>query len=93
MYQMLIMVNTTDMEEIKLYIKVVRVKPQVNQYVGGYIDILVRENDNVTKFDYGCWPSGGSVSDTNRCGVYGDDEECECEETNDESDEDVDDES
>ena len=31
--------------------------------------------------------------DTDRCGVYGDDEDCEYEEANDESDEDVDDES
>ena len=29
-YRMLNMVNTTDMDEIELYIKVVRVKPQMN---------------------------------------------------------------
>ena len=50
MYQMLNLVNTISMEEIKLYIEVVRVKPQVNQSAGGYIDLLVRENDNVAKF-------------------------------------------
>ena len=35
-YRMLNMVNTTSIEEIELYIEVVRVKPQVNQYVGGW---------------------------------------------------------
>ena len=57
------------------------------------MDLLVRENDNVAKFDYGCGASSGPVSNTHICGVYGDDEDCEYEETNDESDEDVDDES
>ena len=51
---MLNMVKTTDMEEIELYIEVVQVKPQVNQSMGGYTDLLVRENDNVAEFDYGC---------------------------------------
>ena len=51
MYRMLNMVNTTSMEEIELYIEAVRVKPQVNHYVGGYTYLLVRENDNVTEFD------------------------------------------
>ena len=36
-YRMLNMVNTTNIEEIELYIEVVRVKPQVNQFVGGVI--------------------------------------------------------
>ena len=40
---MLNMVNTTRIEEIELYIEVVRVKPQVNQSVGGHIDLLVRD--------------------------------------------------
>ena len=44
---MLNMVNTTSIEEIELYIEVVRVKPQVNQSVGGNIDLLVRDNYNV----------------------------------------------
>ena len=48
---MLNLVNTIDMEEIKLYIEVVRIKPQVNQFVGAYTDLLVRDNDNVTEFD------------------------------------------
>ena len=65
----------------------------MNKFVGGYTDLLVRENDNVTEFDYGCGPSSGPILNTDRCGVYGDDEGCEYEEANDESDEDIDDES
>ena len=73
-----------------MYIEVVRVKPQVNQYVGGHIDLLVCDNYNVAEFDYGCGPSRGPVPDT---GVYGDDEDCAYEKANDEFDEDVDNES
>ena len=65
----------------------------MNQYVGAYTDLLVCENDNVTEFDYGCGLSSGLALDTDRCGVYRDDEDCEDEEANDESDEDVYDES
>ena len=90
---MLNLVNTVGLEEIELYIEVFRVKPQVNQFVGGYTNLLVRENDNVVEFDYGCALSSGPASDTKICGVYGDDEDCEAEEANDEFDEDVDDES
>ena len=90
MYRMLNMVNTNGIKEIELYIKVVRVKPQVNQSVGDHIDLLVRENYNVAEFDYGCGPSSGQVLDI---GVYGDDEDYAYEEANDESDKDVDDES
>ena len=36
-YRMLNMVNTTSIEDIELYIEVIRVKPQVNQFVGGHI--------------------------------------------------------
>ena len=89
-YQKLNMVNTTSIEEIELYIEVVRVKPQVNQSMGGHIDLLVGFNYNVAEVDYGCRPNSGPVPDT---GVYGDDEDCAYEEANDESDEDVDDES
>ena len=92
-YRMLNLVNTADMEEIELYVEVVQVKPQVNQSVGAYTDLLVRENDNFAEFDYGCGPSSGLTSDTDRCGVYGDGEDCEDEAAIDESDEDVDDES
>ena len=41
-HRMLNMVNITDMEEIELYIEVVRVKPQVNHYVGGYTNLIYR---------------------------------------------------
>ena len=90
---MLKLVNTTGMEEIELYIKVVRVKPQVNQSVGAYIDLLVGGNDNVVELDYGCGPSSTPILDTDRSEVYGDDENCEDEEANDEYDENGDDES
>ena len=86
MYRMLNMVNTTSIEEIELYIEVIRVKLQVNQYVGGHIDLLVRDNYNIVEFDYGCGPSSGPVPNT---GVYVDDEDCAYEEANDEYDEDV----
>ena len=89
-YRMLNMVNTTNIEEIELYIEVVRVKAQVNQYVGDHIDLLVYDNYNVVEFDYGCGPNCGPVPDT---GVYVDDEDYAYEEANDEYDEDVDDES
>ena len=65
----------------------------MNQYVGAYTNLLVRENDNAKEFDYGCGPSSDQTPDTNRYGVYGEDEDCEYEEANDESDKDVDDES
>ena len=84
------MVNTTGIEEIELYVAVVRVKPQVNQSVGGHVDLFVRKNYNVAEFDYSCGPSSCPIPDT---GVYGDDVDFSYEEANDESDEDVDDES
>ena len=90
---MLNMVYITSIEEIELYIEVVRVKPQVNQFMGGYTDLLVYENDNVTEFNYACGPSSSPAPDTDKYGVYGDNEDREYEEANNESDEDVDDES
>ena len=57
--------------------------------MGGYTDLLVREIDNVAEFYYGCGPSSSPASDTNRSGVYGD-EDWEYEEANVELDEDVD---
>ena len=89
-YRMLNMVDTTSIEEIELYIEVVRVKAQVNQSVGGHIDLLVRQNYNIAEFDYGCGPSSDPVPDT---GVCGDDEDRAYEEANDECDKDVDEES
>ena len=73
---MLNMVNTNGIEEIELYIEVVRVKQEVNQSVGGYIDLFVPENYNVAEFDYGCEPSSGLAPDIDRCGVYANDEDC-----------------
>ena len=87
--KMLNLVNTTTIEEIELYIKVVRVKAQLNQSVGGHADLFVRDNYNVAQFDYGCRPSSGPVPDI---GPNGDDEDSADEERNDEYVEDVDDE-
>ena len=92
-YRMLNMVNTTSIEEIELYIEVVRVKPHVNQYVGGYTNLWDPENYNVAEFDYGCGPSSNPIMDTDRCEVYANDEDYEYDEANVESDEDVNDES
>ena len=87
--EMLNLVNTTTIEEIELYIKVVRVRAQLNQSVGGHADLFVRDNYNVAQSDYGCGPSSGPVPDT---GPHGDDEDYADEEGNDQYDEDVDDE-
>ena len=76
-----------------MYIEVVRVKPQVNQFVSGYTDLLVPKNYNVAEFDYGCGPSSGPTSNTDRCGVYANDEDYQYGKADVESDEDVDDES
>ena len=89
MHQMLNLVNTTTIEEIELFIEFVRVKAQMNQTVGGHVDLFVRENYNVAQSNYGCGPSTGAVSNT---GPNGDDEDSVDEEGNDEYDEDVNDE-
>ena len=82
-HRMLNMVNTTAIEEIELFVEVVRIHRQANQSMG------VAENENVVEIDYGCGPSSGPILDTR---VYEDDDACAYEEGNDESDEDVDDE-
>ena len=64
----------------------------MNQSVGAYIDLLVGGNDNVVELDYGCGPSSTPAPNTDRCEIYGDDEDYEDEDANDESDEDGDDE-
>ena len=92
-YRILKLVNIIGMKEIELYIEVVQVKPQVNQSVGAYTNLLVGGNDNVVELEYGCGPSSAQAPDTDRCEVYEDDEDCEDEEANDEYDEDGDDES
>ena len=62
----------------------------MNQSVGAYTDLLVGRNDNVVELDYGCGPCSAPTPDTDRCEVYGDDEDCEDEEANDESNRDID---
>ena len=88
MCRMLNLVNITTTKEIELYIEVVRVKAQVNQSMGGHIDLLVHNNYNVPEFDYGCGPSSSPIPNT---GVFGVDEERAYEEGNDEYDENFDD--
>ena len=84
LHLMLNMVNTTVIEEIELFVEVVRIHRQANQYIG------IAEIENLAEIDYGCGPSSGPVLDI---GAYGDDDDaCAYEEGNDESDEDVDDE-
>ena len=83
-HQMLNLVNTTTIEEIELYIEVVRVKTRLNQSVGGHVDLFVHDNYNVAQSDYGCGPSSDPVPDT---GLNGDDEDSADEEGNDEYDE------
>ena len=87
--QMLNLVHITIIEEIELCIEVVQVKAQLNQSVGGHVDLVVHDNYNVEQSDNGCGPSSGLVPDT---GPNGDDEDGADEEGNDEYDEDVDDE-
>ena len=82
-HQMLNMVNTSVIEEIELFVEVVRRHRQANQSIG------VAEIENLAKIDYGCGPSSGPVLDT---GGYGDHDACAYEEGNDEADEDVNDE-
>ena len=49
------------------------VKPQANQSVGTYIDLLLGGNVNVEQLDYGCGPSSAPVFVTDRCEVNEDD--------------------
>ena len=83
--QMLKLVNKTGFDEIELYLEVVRVKPQVNKSLGIYTNLLLEGNDNVEELDYRCGLSSAPVALTDRCEVYGDDEDCEDEEGDDES--------
>ena len=78
---MLNMVNTTVIEEIELFVEVVRIHRQENRSIG------VAEIENLAEIDHGCGPSSGPVLDT---GAYGDDDACAYEEGNDESGEDDD---
>ena len=54
---MLKLVDTTGIEEIELYVQLVRVKPQVNQPAGTYTNLLLGGNFNVEELDYRCKPS------------------------------------
>ena len=66
------------------------VKPQVNQSVGTYINLLLRININIEELDYGCGSNYSSVNvEVDRCEVNEDDQDCK----DDEGDEDGDDES
>ena len=78
---MLNMVNTTVIEEIELFVEVVRIHRQENRSIG------VAEIENLAEIDHGCGPSSDPVLDT---GAYGDDDGCAYEEGNDESGEDDD---
>ena len=90
---MLKLVDTARMEEIEFYVQLVRVKPQVNQLVDTYINLLLQGNFNVEELDYGCGPSSALVVVTDRCEVNENDHNCEDEaddeDGNDESDGDV----
>ena len=57
---MLKLVDITGIEEIELYVQLVRVKPQVNQLAGTYTNLLLEGNFNVEELDYGCGRSGGA---------------------------------
>ena len=74
---MLKLVKTARMEKIELYLQLVRVKPQVNQSVATYMDLLLGGNFNVEELDYGCGPSSAPVAVTDRCEVNEDDQDCE----------------
>ena len=88
MSQTLKLVNTTRFDKIELYLELVRVKPQVNKSLVTYINFLLGGNDNVEELDYKCGLSSAAVALTDRCEVYGDDEECEDEEGDNETERD-----
>ena len=56
------------------------VKPQVNQSLGTYTNLLLGGNDNIEELDYGCGPNSASIALIDRSEVYGDDEDYEDEE-------------
>ena len=77
-YRMLKLVNIAGIEKIELYLQLVHVKPQVNQSVGIYTYLLLQENINVEKLDYGCGPSSTLVNvEMDRCEINEDDQDCE----------------
>ena len=72
-YRMLKLVDTIGIEEIELYVQLIRVKPQVNQSISSYTNLFLGENFNVEELDYGCGSSSASVVVTDRCEVNEDD--------------------
>ena len=88
MYKMLKLFDTAGMEEIELYVQLVRVNPQVNQSIGTYTNLLLGGNFNVDTLDYGCGPSSALVVVIDRCEVNENDQDYE----NEVGDEDGDDE-
>ena len=62
------------------------VQPQVSgQLLGNFTQLLLKENDNVEEFEYGCGPSSASVAITYECKANEDEEECESQEGDDQS--------
>ena len=62
------------------------VQPQVSgQLLGNFTQLLLKENDNVEEFEYGCGPSSASVAMTYECRADEDEEECESQEGDDQS--------
>ena len=75
-YRMLKLINIIGIEEIELYLLIVRVKPQVNQSVGTYTNLLLLGNINVDELDYDYGPSSTPVNVEDRCKVNKDDQGC-----------------
>ncbi|RVW86625.1 hypothetical protein CK203_045684 [Vitis vinifera] len=74
------------MDKIELYIKQVPIQPRVRgQLLGNFTHLLLRENDNVEEFEYGCGPSSALVVMNYECKEDEDEEECESQEDDDQS--------
>ena len=71
--RMLKLVDTTGIEEIELYVQLMRLKSRVNQSAGTYTNLLLRGNFNFEELDYGCRPSSTLVVVTDRYEVNEDD--------------------
>ena len=78
------------MEEIELYVQLVRVKPQVNQSAGTYINLLLGGNFNVEELKYGCGPSSASIPITDISEVNEYDQDCEDEACDEDGDDESD---
>ena len=74
------------MDEIELYIEQVPVQPWVRgQLLGNFTQLLLRQNDNVEEFEYGCRPSSAPIAMTYECRADEEEEECESQEGDDQS--------